>query len=199
MASTTRYRGGVLGVWKRGVGRARRSATRSSLRSSKRATRPPGRGGNTMRSIPTTASSPPSWSSAGTSACLPSALEDERDALAARSQTPLTRTEGERLLALGTNIEGTKHSPGATSATRMRIVRTLVEEIAPAWSFSVHKIRIDPLARFATLWVSFLRRNTETLIGPIEQRSSCAMPYAFSFHLQISRIALLLVIMTCIL
>jgi excisionase family DNA binding protein len=57
------------------------------------------------------------------------ALEDQRDALAASSQTMLTEAERERLLALGADVEGAWHSPGATPATRKRIIRTLIEEI----------------------------------------------------------------------
>ena len=57
------------------------------------------------------------------------ALEDERNALAASSQTALTRAERERLLALGADVDRAWHSPGATPATRKRIIRTLIEEI----------------------------------------------------------------------
>jgi len=57
------------------------------------------------------------------------ALEDERDALAARSPTTLTEGERERLFALGADVDGAWHSPGATPATRKRIIRTLIEEI----------------------------------------------------------------------
>jgi hypothetical protein len=57
------------------------------------------------------------------------ALEDQRDALAASSQTMLTEAERERLLALGADVEGAWHSPGATPATRKQIIRTLIEEI----------------------------------------------------------------------
>jgi excisionase family DNA binding protein len=57
------------------------------------------------------------------------ALEDERDALAARSPTALTEAERQRLLALGDDVERAWHSPGATPATRKRIIRTLIEEI----------------------------------------------------------------------
>ena len=57
------------------------------------------------------------------------ALEDQRDALAASSQTTLTEAERERLLALGADVESAWHSPGATPATRKRIIRTLIEEI----------------------------------------------------------------------
>jgi excisionase family DNA binding protein len=57
------------------------------------------------------------------------ALEDERDALAASPQTALTATDREHLLALGADLERAWHSPGATPATRKRIIRTLIEEI----------------------------------------------------------------------
>ncbi len=57
------------------------------------------------------------------------ALEDERDALAIGPQTMLTQAERERLLALGADVETAWHSPGATPATRKRIIRTLIEEI----------------------------------------------------------------------
>lgn len=57
------------------------------------------------------------------------AIEDEREALAASPQTALTATERERLLALGADVERAWHSPGATPATRKRIIRTLIEEI----------------------------------------------------------------------
>ena len=57
------------------------------------------------------------------------ALEDERDALAIGPQTMFTQAERERLLALGADVESAWHSPGATPATRKRIIRTLIEEI----------------------------------------------------------------------
>jgi DNA invertase Pin-like site-specific DNA recombinase len=57
--------------WKRGASRTRRSTARSSWRSSRPATMRPGRDGNTMRSIPITVWSLPSWSNVGTSACSP--------------------------------------------------------------------------------------------------------------------------------
>ena len=57
------------------------------------------------------------------------ALEDERDALAASPQTTLAAAEQQRLLALGADVERAWHSPGATPATRKRIIRTLIEEI----------------------------------------------------------------------
>ena len=93
---------------------------------------------------PTTASSQPSSSDAGTSACLPCVIsEDERNALAASPDSAdCHRAERERLLALGADLEGAWHSPGATPATRKRIIRTLIEEIvvrieddALGWSF----------------------------------------------------------------
>jgi DNA invertase Pin-like site-specific DNA recombinase len=56
-------------------------------------------------------------------------LEAERETLAAISATTLPQAERERLLALGADVEAAWHSPGATPATRKRIVRTLIEEI----------------------------------------------------------------------
>jgi excisionase family DNA binding protein len=56
-------------------------------------------------------------------------LEQRRDALAASSQVALTAAEREQLLALGADVERAWHSPGATPATRKRIIRTLIEEI----------------------------------------------------------------------
>jgi len=56
-------------------------------------------------------------------------LEDERDALATRPPTALSTTDRDRLLALGADLERAWHSPGATPATRKRIIRTLIEEI----------------------------------------------------------------------
>jgi excisionase family DNA binding protein len=57
------------------------------------------------------------------------ALEDERDALAARAEMALTQAERERLLALGADLERAWQSAGATPAIRKRIIRTLIEEI----------------------------------------------------------------------
>jgi excisionase family DNA binding protein len=57
------------------------------------------------------------------------ALEDARDVLALSSHTKLTEPKRERLLALGADVESAWHSPGATPATRKRIIRTLIEEI----------------------------------------------------------------------
>jgi excisionase family DNA binding protein len=56
-------------------------------------------------------------------------LEDERETSAASLQATLTEAERERLLALGADVERAWHSPGATPATRKRIIRTLIEEI----------------------------------------------------------------------
>jgi hypothetical protein len=56
-------------------------------------------------------------------------LEDERDVLAAIWHTTLAHAERERLLALGADVERAWHNPGATPATRKRIIRTLIEEI----------------------------------------------------------------------
>ena len=57
------------------------------------------------------------------------ALEAEQETLAAGSQTALTEAERARLLGLGADVERAWHSPGATAATRKRIIRTLIEEI----------------------------------------------------------------------
>ena len=54
---------------------------------------------------------------------------DECDALAAAPTRSLSPTERERLLALGADLERAWNAPGATSATRKRIVRALIEEI----------------------------------------------------------------------
>src|SRR3954471_22604922 len=56
-------------------------------------------------------------------------LEADQEALAAGAQTTLTATDLERLLALGANLARAWHNPGATPATRKRIIRTLIEEI----------------------------------------------------------------------
>jgi excisionase family DNA binding protein len=56
-------------------------------------------------------------------------LEDERDTLSASPPTVLTATDRDRLLALGADLERAWQSPGATPATRKRIIRTLIEEI----------------------------------------------------------------------
>jgi hypothetical protein len=73
------------------------------------------------------------------------ALEDERDALAIGPQTMLTQAERERLLALGADVESAWHSPGATPATRKRIIRTLIEEI-------VVRVEDDALALVVIRW-----------------------------------------------
>jgi excisionase family DNA binding protein len=57
------------------------------------------------------------------------ALEDEYDALAALTTGLLSPAERERLFALGVDLERAWNAPGVTSATRKRIIRTLVEEI----------------------------------------------------------------------
>jgi excisionase family DNA binding protein len=58
-----------------------------------------------------------------------SELETEQEALAAGPQMTLTATDRERLLALGADLARAWHSPGATPATRKRIIRALIEEI----------------------------------------------------------------------
>jgi excisionase family DNA binding protein len=57
------------------------------------------------------------------------ALEDESDALAAMPDASLSEQDRQRLLALGCNLERAWNSPGATPATRKRIIRTLINEI----------------------------------------------------------------------
>ena len=49
--------------------------------------------------------------------------------MAALAQTPLTETKRQRLLTLGRDVEVAWNSPGATPATRKRIIRTLIDEI----------------------------------------------------------------------
>lgn len=57
------------------------------------------------------------------------ALEDERDALVAMPDASLSEQDRQRLLALGCDLERAWNSPGATPATRKRIIRTLINEI----------------------------------------------------------------------
>jgi hypothetical protein len=57
------------------------------------------------------------------------ALEDDYDALAALTTGLLSPAERERLFALGVDLERAWNAPGVTSATRKRIIRTLIEEI----------------------------------------------------------------------
>jgi excisionase family DNA binding protein len=57
------------------------------------------------------------------------ALEDEHAALAASPAASLGPADRERLLALGADLERAWNSPGASAATRKRIVRTLINEI----------------------------------------------------------------------
>jgi excisionase family DNA binding protein len=56
-------------------------------------------------------------------------LEDEHDALAAMPDASLGEEDRQRLLALGSDLERAWNSPGATPATRKRIIRTLINEI----------------------------------------------------------------------
>ena len=71
-------------------------------------------------------------------------LVEEQDALAAHPAATLTEIERGKLLALGTDLERAWHSPGATPATRKRIIRTLIDEI-------VVRIEVDALA-FVVRW-----------------------------------------------
>ncbi|MFD0614622.1 hypothetical protein ACFQZO_31180 [Bradyrhizobium sp. GCM10027634] len=57
------------------------------------------------------------------------ALEEERGALLAKPESPLSEADRERLLALGSDLERAWNSPGATPATRKGIIRTLIHEI----------------------------------------------------------------------
>ena len=56
-------------------------------------------------------------------------LEDQRDALVATPMSSLSEGQRESLLSLGADLERTWNSPGATPATRKRIIRTLINEI----------------------------------------------------------------------
>ncbi len=56
-------------------------------------------------------------------------LEHERDALVVTPATLLSEEQRDRLLTLGADLEKTWNSPGATPATRKRIIRTLINEI----------------------------------------------------------------------
>jgi excisionase family DNA binding protein len=57
------------------------------------------------------------------------ALEEEGEALAKGPRCSLTAAEREHLIALGADVERAWESPGATPATRKRIIRTLIDEI----------------------------------------------------------------------
>jgi len=56
-------------------------------------------------------------------------LEDEYDALAAAPTRLLTQSERQRLFTLAADLERAWDATGVTSATRKRIIRTLIEEI----------------------------------------------------------------------
>jgi excisionase family DNA binding protein len=56
-------------------------------------------------------------------------LEEQRVALTAAPSATLSAADQERLLALGADLERVWTSPGVTSATKKRIVRTLIDEI----------------------------------------------------------------------
>jgi len=56
-------------------------------------------------------------------------LEGEREALLATPEMTLSDTDRDRLLALGADLERAWEIPGATAATRKRIIRSLIHEI----------------------------------------------------------------------
>ena len=56
-------------------------------------------------------------------------LEDELDATGKHERVSITSEERERLLQLGADLEEAWHHPQATSATRKRILRTVLREI----------------------------------------------------------------------
>lgn len=83
-----------------------------------------------MPSIPTTASSAPSWRSDGTSGlAIVRDLETELEGLTASPATELTPAYRERLMALGADLQLAWTRPGVTPEARKRIVRTLIDEI----------------------------------------------------------------------
>jgi excisionase family DNA binding protein len=57
------------------------------------------------------------------------ALEDAREALLAMPEAALSEADRHRLLGLGSDLARAWDSPGATAATRKRIIRTLIYEI----------------------------------------------------------------------
>ncbi len=57
------------------------------------------------------------------------AIEADREALAARPRASVDAAERSRLLTLGADLERAWNSQGATTATRKRIIRALIEEI----------------------------------------------------------------------
>lgn len=56
-------------------------------------------------------------------------LEGERETLLATPEMTLSDIDRDRLLALGADLERDWESPGATAATRKRIIRSLIHEI----------------------------------------------------------------------
>ncbi len=73
---------------------------------------------------------PASWSGDGTSAWLRCAISKlEIDRLDADKEPTLTEADRERLMALGQDLVQAWESPGATSETRKKIIRTVISEI----------------------------------------------------------------------
>jgi hypothetical protein len=99
------------------------------------------------------------------------ALQDERDALAARADAALTKAERERLLALGADVESAWHSPGATPATRKRIIRTLIEEIVVRVEDSALNLVIRWWAAITRRW-GCARTAPASTAGPPRRASS---------------------------
>src|SRR5215831_2516345 len=101
-----------------------------SFRFNKRAMRPRMPGGNTMRSIPPIAWWPASWSAAGTEALQAvHRIEGEIAAIVAAKPPSLGERERQQLMQLGADLDLAWSHPGATAATRKRILRTALNEI----------------------------------------------------------------------
>ena len=61
--------------------------------------------------------------------CQVRALEEQLDKLAKHQPTRLSDDERQTLMRLGTDLQAARHHPGATTVTRKRIVRTVLNEI----------------------------------------------------------------------
>ena len=107
-----------------------RSGARSSWRSSRRGMRRPGRGEDTTRSIPTTASWPANSSGGGRLPSRPYA-RGRRSWTNWRRRQPaaLGAEERRRLMRMGADLEAAWHHPAATATTRKRILRVVLREV----------------------------------------------------------------------